>query len=145
MRSGRSALGLIAGVILGLGVIVLASPGINFNGTQFAGVSTPASQASILSTRTVTMTSAGLTVVLTVGETTSYSSASEYPITNGGTTANATFGVPVDYVEVNNIPKQPISVTGFVLIPVFAALLFGFVLYRISKTRNDRERPSESA
>ena len=47
--------------------------------------------------------------------------------------------------QVNSIARQPITLTGFVLLPIFAALLFGFVLYRVSRVRSEREEPPEAA
>ncbi len=47
--------------------------------------------------------------------------------------------------HLDNIARQPIILTGFAFLPVFAALLVGFVLYRVSRTRNEREEPPEAA
>jgi len=47
--------------------------------------------------------------------------------------------------RLDNIPRQPITLPGFALLPVFAALLVGFVLYRVSRARNEKEEPVEAA
>jgi heme/copper-type cytochrome/quinol oxidase subunit 2 len=46
--------------------------------------------------------------------------------------------------HLDNIARQPITLTGFALLPVFAALLVGFVLYRASRARNETEEPPEA-
>jgi hypothetical protein len=47
--------------------------------------------------------------------------------------------------HLDNIARQPFTLTAFALLPVFAALLVGFVLYRVSRARNEREEPPEAA
>jgi hypothetical protein len=47
--------------------------------------------------------------------------------------------------RLDNIARQPITLTGFALLPVFAALLVGFAIYRVSRARNEREEPPEAA
>jgi hypothetical protein len=47
--------------------------------------------------------------------------------------------------HLDDIARQPITLTGFALLPVFAALLAGFVLYRVSRARDEREEPPEAA
>jgi hypothetical protein len=46
--------------------------------------------------------------------------------------------------HLDNIARQPITLTGFALLPVFAALLVGFALYRVYRVRNEREEPPEA-
>jgi hypothetical protein len=58
-------------------------------------------------------------------------------------TTGFTFG-PAALAQVNSIATQPVTLTGFALLPVFAALLFGFALYRLNKARNEDEESSES-
>jgi hypothetical protein len=47
--------------------------------------------------------------------------------------------------HLDNMARQPITLTGFALLPVFAALLVGFAFYRVSRVRNEREEPPEAA
>jgi len=119
MRSGRSVLGVMAGVLLALGVVALTGSGFNpyTSNTSGAPVSNPVS-----------------------GTTSSTATGQEGQ--------NPTFSASVGAVhlsQVNSIAKQPVTLTGFVLLPIFAAFLFGFILYRASKVRNEEEEAPEAA
>jgi hypothetical protein len=71
--------------------------------------------------------------------TTSTTTASQSSSTGQGSQNNVlafVATVPASFSHLDNIARQPITLTGFVLLPIFAALLFGFVLYRVSRMRN---------
>jgi len=143
MRSGRSALGVIMGVLLGIGVVALAGPGLNLSAAQFAGPTYPPNQTSIASGQTTTTSTV---------ETPSPGSATSTSLTtthNPGTGPSAIFNANGPAVaqaaQVDNIPKQSAGLTGLVFLPVFAALMFGFVLYRVSKRRNAEAESPELA
>jgi hypothetical protein len=46
---------------------------------------------------------------------------------------------------VSSIASQPIDLTGFALLPILAAFLFGFAVYRVSRARNQEEGPQDPA
>lgn len=126
-------MGVIAGVLLGLGIVALASSGINLYGTY---TTTP--QYSVFFTNS-TSTQSGNTTN-TFGSSVAASVSNMTLGTIAGQPMNA---APLSLV--NSIARQSITHTGLVLLPIFAALLFGFVLYRVSRVRNDREEPPEAA
>ena len=137
MRPGRSVLGVMAGVLLGLGVVVLAGSGPNPYGMRAAS-STPALPAtSASSMQSATMTNTNGVPLRTLEPNTSFYTAA------GQTSSSAAATAPPS--QVNSLARQPITLTGFVLLPVFAALLFGFVAYRASRRRNEEDEPPEAA
>lgn len=129
MRSGGSALGVMAGVLLGLGVVALAGSGLNLYTMQASSVRTSSNQTYGTSTQSVTTTNANGTQAAFSGtDTTPKSMAGAAPLS-----------------QVKSIAGQPIALTGFVLLPIFAAFLFGFVLYRVSRMYDEGEERSEAA
>jgi hypothetical protein len=143
MRSGRSVLGVVAGVLLGLGVVVLAGPGLNPAATWGNFSSLSPEQATYTSMKTVTtMTSTGVPRAA-IGSNTTVSNSTDgqgerYFLFWAGSSAV----VPASHLD--GLAQQPISLTGFVLLPIFAAFLLGLALYRASKGRSEEESP-ESA
>ena len=142
MRSGTSVLGVLAGALLGLGV-VLAGSGIGPYSGLAASFNASPDQATHLSTSVqyVTTTNAsGVWYVPARGVTNGST------LTNGQGGENYNFAVNAANIPVSqlgNIARQPITLTGFALLPIFAALLFGFVLYWVPRARKATEEPSE--
>ncbi len=138
MRSGRSALGVIVGVLLGLGVVVLAGPGVGVFSAQYGQFAASSPQPGHGET---TMTTSG-TPVLVSGSNTTYSvttTQSSSTISSAQAAPSAfLFGTPVE-AQINSIARQPVTQTGVVFIPVLAAFLFGFVVYRVSGARKRKE------
>jgi hypothetical protein len=131
MRFGNPVLGVMAGVLLAIGVVALASSGLNMYVKQVTLPKSSPGQPTGASTRSTTTNTNGFPANISGSNTTDFSS-------NSGTRGLAPF-----YSNLNSIAKQPVTLTGFVLLPVFAALLFGFVLYRVSKVRNEGEELPE--
>lgn len=119
MRFGRSALGVMAGVLLALGVVALTGSGFN-------------------------------PYVSNTGEVpVSYIFSGTIPSTTTGQQGQGSIfsvnGLATPLSQVSSIAKQPATLTGFVLLPILAAFLFGFILYRASKVRNEEEEAPEAA
>jgi hypothetical protein len=125
-------LGVIAGILLGLGIIALASSassGLNPFITQASNGPTSLPPNGTSGQYVITITTSRVPVLVTMTGTTSTASARAASV----------------YSNFDNIARQPITLIGFVLLPVFAALLFGFVVYRISRVRNEREETPGAA
>ncbi|MGD0396160.1 MAG: hypothetical protein ABSB26_04535 [Nitrososphaerales archaeon] len=144
MRSGRSALGVIAGVLLGLS-LVLAGSGLGSYGGPYAAftgnpVLTTSTSTSVQYVKT---NASGVWYIPSEVGTASSNSTNDQGkwILMSGPNAVQTYVAS----HLDNIARQPITLTGFALLPVFAALLVGFVLYRVSRARNEREEPPEAA
>jgi hypothetical protein len=146
MRPGRSALGVIAGLLLGLGVVALTSSGINSYGTHATqprailfvtnGTRIQSTNATNTIGSSAAFSGSNTTFTVIEGQT---SSTGEGPTHLAGITAKA---APVS--QMNSIARQPITLTGVVLLPILAALLFGFVFYRVSRVRNEGEGRTEA-
>jgi hypothetical protein len=143
MRSGKSALGVIAGVLLGLSMVLTGSGIGSYGGLE----------ASFTANRVVT-TSTSISVQYVKTNT-----SGVWYIPSGIGTASANFSkdqggwvpmygtstVGADVAShLDSIARQPITLTGFALLPVFAALLVGFVFYSTSRARNERGEPPEA-
>jgi hypothetical protein len=142
MRSGRSVLGVITGVLLGLSM-VLAGSGIG----SYGGL-----EASFTANRALTTgTSTSVQYVKTNASGTWY-----IPSGMGAASSNLTkdqglwifmYGTNTVGADVashlDSIARQPITLTGLALLPVFAALLVGFAFYNTSRARKEREKPPE--
>lgn len=107
---------VVAGVLLGLGVVVLASSGIEPYGTH-----TTPPQYSVFFTNSTSTQSGNTTNAFGSSGATSVSN-----MTLGTMSYQSMNAAPPS--QVNSIARQPITLTGLVLFPIFAALLFGFVL-----------------
>lgn len=142
MRSGRSALGVMAGVLLGLGVVALAGPGLNLYGAQSASAIPRSAQTNETSVRSAVTTNSSEAGAAYSTATVQNSSAPQ-----GVLTPLFTFFGPasVSPSRVSSIARQPIDLTGLALLPILAAFLFGFVLYRVSRARNEEEELPEPA
>ncbi|MGD0477665.1 MAG: hypothetical protein ABSB29_05805 [Nitrososphaerales archaeon] len=144
MSSGRSALGVMAGVLLGLS-IVLAGSGLG----SYGGLGASITANPVLTTSTNTSvqyvkTNASGTWYIPSGIGTASSNSTKGQ--GGWVLMYGTNAVRADVAShLDNIARQPFTLTAFALLPVFAALLVGFVLYRVSRARNEREEPPEAA
>lgn len=149
MRSGRSALGVIAGVLLGLGVVALAGPGLSLYGAQSASAIPRSAQTTETSVQFVTTTNSSEAAVINSVPGTAYSTAaaqnSSTPPRGPAPLFTFSGAGSVSPSRVSSIARQAINLTGFALLPIFAAFLFGFVLYRVSKARNEKEELPEPA
>jgi hypothetical protein len=109
----------MAGVLLALGVVALTGSGLNPHAMQATSPTSNPNQTTGTSARSMTTTgTSGAPATASGSDTTNYSP--------GYTTE----GAASLYSHLNSLARQPITLTGFVLLPIFAALLFGFVLYR---------------
>ncbi len=148
MKPGRSALGVMAGVLLGLGVVALAGPGLNLYGTESSATTPNSPSVAYTSLQSATTASTTGTRMPFSGSGTTSPTTTGQNSTIARGVANASLGFYADIAsvsQVNSIARQSISLTGFAFIPVLAALLFGFVLYRVSKARNEEEHLPEPA
>jgi hypothetical protein len=149
MTPRKSVLGVVAGVLLGLGVVVLASSGVNPLMMPAATLGPTPFQTNGTSTESVATTStSGAPVYSIPSGSASTTTVSQSSSTGQGSQKNAlafVATVPAGFSHLNNIARQPIALGGFVLLPIFAALLFGFVVYRVSRARNEEEEPPETA
>ena len=118
MRSGRSVLGVTAGVLLALGIVALAGSGLNPHASNTNGV-----PGLYISSGTIPSTA-----------TSQQGQGSIFSVN----------GLATPPSQTNSIAKQPATLTGFVLLPILAALLFGFVFYRVSRVRDEEEEPPEA-
>ncbi len=144
-------MGVVAGVLLGLGVVALASSagsGLNPFMTQAATFGSTPLQTNGTSTQSVTTTNTSGGPVAATGSNTTFVTIVGQISSTGQEGQNYFSGATVESAplsQVNGIARQPITLTGFVLLPIFAAFLFGFVLYRVSRVRSEREEPPEAA
>jgi hypothetical protein len=126
MRSGRSASGVIVGVLLGLGVVAFAGSGLNPYAMQAASIHPSFSQTNGNSTLFVLATT-----------------TTEASVASSGT--NTTLGRMVGAAplpQMDGVAIQSPAPAGFGFFPIFAAFLFGFVLYGVAKMRvEEEERP----
>ena len=143
MSSGRSALGVMSGLLLGLSM-VLAGSGLG----SYRGLEASFTANSVLTTTTSTSwqyikTNASGTWYVPSGSDTASSNSTkgqgEWVL---GYSTNAVRADAASHLD--NIARQPITLTGFALLPVFAALLVGFTLYRVSRARNESEELPEA-
>jgi len=137
-------LGVMAGVLLGLS-LVLAGSGLGSYGGSYASftgspVLTTNTNTSVLSVKT---NASGVWYFISgrnIASPNSTKSQDEWVLMPSANAASADIASHLD-----NIARQPITLTGFALLPIFAALLVGFLLYRVSRARNQREEPPEVA
>ncbi|MGP8056902.1 MAG: hypothetical protein ACLP9K_04795 [Nitrososphaerales archaeon] len=144
MRSVRSALGVMAGVLLGLS-LVLAGSGLGSYGGQYASFAgnpalTTSTSTSVLSTKTNASGVWYFTSVAGIASSNPTNDQGRWVLVPGPSAVQANIASHLD-----NMARQPITLTGFALLPVFAALLVGFAFYRVSRVRNEREEPPEAA
>ena len=138
MRSGTPALGVLAGVLLGLGVVALSATSF----VPFGALHVPSTSNDLYTLRQASTTtgtnsvpaagSASNSTKTATSETTS-GSAQYLQIESNGPAGGSS---PL-YSRLDSIAQQPVTLTGFVLLPIFMAFLFGFVLYRASRGRGD--------
>ncbi|MGD0146161.1 MAG: hypothetical protein ABSB53_04835 [Nitrososphaerales archaeon] len=119
MRSGRSVLGVIAGVLLALGVVALVGSGLNPHASNTGEV--PASYIFY-----------GTNLSTATGQ-------------QGQGSIFSINGLATPPSQVSSVAKQPATLTGFVLLPILVAFFLGFVLYRVSRVRLEEEEPPEAA
>lgn len=145
MRSGGSALGVMAGVLLGVSMFLAGSGLGSYGGLYASFTGNPVVTTSTsTSGQYAVETNASGTWYIPSGTGTASSNSTKGQ--GGWVLVPGTNAVPADIAShLENIGRQPIALTGFALLPVFAALLVGFVLYRVSRARNVREEPPEAA
>ena len=148
MRSGRPVFGVVAGVLLALGIVVLASSGLNQYGMHAASPAPIPFMTNASSIRSVTTTnSSGVPVKVPASNETFGTTVGQ--VSSTGQKGQMRLSTPAvgaaPLSQVSSIARQSITLTGFVLLPVFAALLFGFVVYRISRAGNEKDEDSEAA
>ena len=143
MRSGRSLLGVMAGVLLGLS-IALAGSGLSSHGGLYASFAgNPVLTTSTSTSVQYVKTNASGTWYIPSGTGISSNLTNDQ---SGWVLMSGPNAVQADVAShLDNIARQPITLTGFALLPVFTALLVGFVLYMVSRARNEREEPTEAA
>jgi cobalamin biosynthesis Mg chelatase CobN len=138
----------MAGVLLGLGVVALTGPGSNLFGAQSPSATYNPPSRTDASLQTAATTSAGgaQTPYSVYGATSSTTTGQN--ASNSAGAQNPSLGSRADIAspsQVNSIASQPINLTGLALLPVLAAFLLGFVLYRVSRTRDEEEDLPEPA
>ncbi len=127
MQGRRFVLGIVAGVLFGLGVVV--SSGFVTFGT-FGTLANPPGLQNL-------GTGAANDSVSTAS-TTSNESVPMRNNTTPETAANSAESFQFSS-HLDSIARQPITLTAFVLLPVFAAFLFGLVLYGASRISREEE------
>jgi len=140
MSSERSVLGVMAGVLLGLGVITLAGPGLSLYGAQSSSTSpsSPSAAYTSLQPATTTGTSGAQMPFSASGTISPTTTRQNSTNARGVQNSSMEFGADLASIsQVNSIARQPINFTGLALLPVLAAFLFGFVFYRVSRPRNE--------
>lgn len=142
MRSARSTLGVMAGVLLGLG-IVLAGLGLGSYGGQYASFTGNPVLTTSTSVQYVKTNASGTWYIPSGVGTASSNSTNDQGRWVLMYSPNAVQADVASHLD--NIARQPITLTGFALLPIFVALLVGFVLYRVSRARGEREEPPETA
>ncbi len=148
MQGQRFILGIFAGVLLGLAVVVPS--GFVAFGT-FGSFSAGPSPASLNKVST-TMSSSTTSIATSSGAVPAYTTNSTVSATASTTSSSqtSTSQGPYDLVSsasaatphasrLDSIVAQPILVTGFVLLPVLVALLFGLVLYTTSSASRRKD------
>jgi hypothetical protein len=151
MEGKRFGVGLTAGLLLGLAVIVASS---GFGTGQLYGTFGPAAPyraGSVATSSTVTEAAttttqssypvAGLTGNLTVSQ----GSATITTTTQGSVAFGNSTGKSVNQANalsslssnVDNIPRQPLISNAVIFIPVFVAFVLGAALYRASRLGNE--------
>ena len=154
MEGKRFGIGLVAGLLLGIGIIA-ASGGLGAlsAGTPFSssgpqgGLNLTTSTVATTVSRTGTTTSTGQPGYVAVGNlssavtSTTAATPGSTPQTNlkGLTTSGST--TPSYASNVQNIAHQPLSTDAVVFVPVLLAFLLGAVLYRTSN-RNQEGVPT---
>lgn len=134
----------MVGVLLGLS-IVLAGSGLG----SYSGLYASFTANPVLTTKTNTSvqyvkTNASGTWYIPYGISNTSSNSTKGQ--GGWVLMSGTNAVQADVAShLDNIARQPITLTGLALLPVFAALLIGFVLYRVSRARTEIEDHPEAA
>jgi hypothetical protein len=149
----RFGIGLGAGVLLGLLIIgsttfyppgQTAGPIAPMAPYQLATqATTTLSSVSSASTATTTAASAVAAKAAANSSVASMTAPQEAYNTIGGSAGygNGSRERAVLASQVGNIVRQPLLISLAAFLPVVAAVLFGGVLYRVSKTRQDEETP----
>ena len=153
MEGKRFGFGLVAGVLLGLGVIV-ASAGLGAGSIygslgaegQFSAVTT-ATSSTVSTMATTTGQSSYPTGgivpppvegVTQSGATTTTQGSMVFG-NSSGNSANLQNSLSSLSSNVNSLPHQPLLSSAVIFIPVFVAFLLGAALYRASRQPNEEE------
>jgi len=154
MEGRRFAFGLVAGVLLGLGVIV-ASAGLGTGslygslgtgGTYFSAPAATSSTVTSAATITSSQSSspvAGIVPPNQKNETFSVGTSTTQGSTVYGNSsrnsASAQNSLSTLSSNVNTLPRQPLLSNAVIFLPVFVAFLLGAALYRASRRPDEDE------
>ncbi|HYC11291.1 MAG TPA: hypothetical protein VEC02_01325 [Nitrososphaerales archaeon] len=150
----RFGIGLFAGLLLGF-LVVVGSTAIYTPGPPAAqNVQVPLYSAAAQESSTISAVSSVSTATFAATTTGSaprgaansslaniQSPHATLGISGGVSQANGSEERAVLASQVDNMPRQPIVISLAAFAPVVAAVLFGTVFYRVSKTRQDEEAP----
>jgi hypothetical protein len=140
----RFGVAVLAGLILGVAIVAAAS-------FTSPGSAKPSAMAPAYQSRSAATTSA--TTTMTAVSTLNIANQTQQPsVASGltgsiasihGTSQNGPFsgGSPAVASQLVTIVHQPLQ-SVVVLLPVLAAVLLGFILYRASRIRTDEEKPT---
>ena len=129
MPRGRFVIGVLGGLLLAL-VIISASSSSN---SAFLSASDYAVQPPPRYSTSTSQTTSSLTASPATGT----SNAGNYTFQVSNNTYGIIIGASPVPSRVDSLSAQPVALTGIVLLPVLAAFLFGIVLYRTSRDKND--------
>jgi len=138
MRPGKSVLGVLAGLLLGLGVVVLTGPGLSLAGAGYVPNSTGTGPSSTPE-QVVTITNTSGAYVYTVVLSSTNTATSGQAAGQGGKSTPAPVERAAAYAQVSNLVKQPAIQTGYAILPVALALVIGGVLYKASRRQIDTD------
>ena len=144
MKSAGSVVGVLAGLILGLAVVAVSGHGlVQYIPQNYSIGSGPSQTTQNPSQQTATATTSGSSGV-SPGSGTAYST-----YTPGGTSAGkgsqnapTTSARGIELAQVDNLARQPASLTVFVMLPVLAAVMFGIIVYRSSERQEIGDAPA---
>jgi hypothetical protein len=133
----------MAGVLLGLSIVIAGSGLGSYGGPYASFTGNPVlTTTTSTSVQYVKTNASGIWYIPSGVSTTGSNPANGQ---GGWVLMPSTNAAQVDVASrLDNIARQPITLTGFALLPVFAALLVGFALYRVSRARKEREEPPEA-
>jgi hypothetical protein len=143
----RFGVAVFAGLILGVAIVAAAS--FTSYGSASPSVMAPAYQSRSVVTASATTTVTSITSAVTTLSTTSQTQPSSAASNFTGSVANTqgtsqhslfSYSSPAVASQLVTIARQPLQ-SVVVLLPVLAAVLFGFILYRASRVRTDEEKP----
>jgi hypothetical protein len=140
----RFGVAVLAGLILGVAIVAGASFASS-GSANFSAVAPAYQSRSVATTSTATTTTAVPTLNI-ANQTQQSSGASSLSgsiasIPNTSQNGLLSSGSPAVASQLVTIVHQPLQ-SIVVLLPVLAAVLFGFILYRASRIRTEEEKPT---